>query len=195
MVRGLKDYVNNDNNGYLPVTGILPDMTADTHNYINLQNLYRNQANQDVENVYRHITEHLKILKLPFEMIAEKNVKLLCREAAYVTIVRGTQMSDEYKLCPNTNLIASELEMVNTLMEHYIVLRAFDKFFSENTYCPGECHLETDICRVKSYLTKLMTEWGFSIPISDDLAHELCRYGGSELHSVSAFIGNLNFSF
>lgn len=25
--------------------------------------------------------------------------------------------------------------------------------------------------------------------MSDDLAHEICRYGGAEIHTVSAFLG------
>lgn len=45
-MRSLKDFVA-DNDGWLPVTGVLPDMTAETAHYINLQNIYRSQANHD----------------------------------------------------------------------------------------------------------------------------------------------------
>lgn len=40
MVKALKDFVDNEGYGRLPVRGTLPDMTADTFKYISLQQLY-----------------------------------------------------------------------------------------------------------------------------------------------------------
>lgn len=39
MARAVKDFVENEGNGWLPLPGILPDMTAETAFYINLQNV------------------------------------------------------------------------------------------------------------------------------------------------------------
>lgn len=39
MVKGLKNFVENEGCGRLPVRGTLPDMTADTFKYISLQQL------------------------------------------------------------------------------------------------------------------------------------------------------------
>lgn len=39
MARALKDFVNNEGCGKLPVRGTLPDMIADTYKYISLQQL------------------------------------------------------------------------------------------------------------------------------------------------------------
>lgn len=39
MARSVKDFVENEGNGWLPLPGILPDMTAETASYINLQNM------------------------------------------------------------------------------------------------------------------------------------------------------------
>lgn len=47
LVRSLKDFLATDSDGWLPVPGVLPDMTAETAHYINLQNIYRSQANYD----------------------------------------------------------------------------------------------------------------------------------------------------
>lgn len=41
----------------------------------------------------------------------------------------------------------------------------------------------------QSIVGKLLTELGASPLGKDDLIHEFCRYGGSELHSISAFLG------
>jgi NEDD8-activating enzyme E1 regulatory subunit len=94
-------------------------------------------------------------------------------------------------------------------MAHYVILRGIDRFFTEyNTY-PGHFdeRLEPDIVELKvklqcfsqnlklmnffdqSIVGKLLTELGASPLGKDDLIHEFCRYGGSELHSISAFLG------
>lgn len=79
--------------------------------------------------------------------------------------------------------------MPNSLMEYYVVLRAVDRFQSEHGGVPGECHIEADTARIKSIANKLLSDWGLTHPFNDELAHEICRYGGTEVHSVSAFMG------
>lgn len=76
-------------------------------------------------------------------------------------------------------------------MEYYVAFRSFEKFQTEYGYIPGECSVETDIARFKTVAGKMLSDWGVHTPLSDDLVHELCRYGGAELHSVSAFIGKI----
>lgn len=44
----------------------------------------------------------------------------------------------------------------------------------------------------QSCISKLLNEWGCGTLAKDDYVHEICRYGGAELHSVSSFIGELN---
>lgn len=41
----------------------------------------------------------------------------------------------------------------------------------------------------QSCIAKLLNECGFASLGKDDHVHEICRYGGAELHSVSSFIG------
>ncbi|KAJ6644185.1 Nedd8-activating enzyme E1 regulatory subunit [Pseudolycoriella hygida] len=189
LVRSLNDFLNVDSDGWLPVPGVLPDMTAETAHYINLQNIYRSQANQDASLVYNHAQNHLRSLNLSSDLITESDVKLFCREAATISLLRGTKIADEYEKCLSPHTIASELEMPNSLMEYYIVLRAFDRFQSEHGGVPGECHVEADTARIKSIANRLLSDWGVTHPFSDELAHEICRYGGTEIHSVSAFMG------
>jgi amyloid beta precursor protein binding protein 1 len=49
--------------------------------------------------------------------------------------------------------------------------------------------VEIDIPRIKNLGGKLLNEWGINSHLKDDLAHEICRYGGAEIHTVSAFMG------
>ena len=87
-------------------------------------------------------------------------------------------------------LLVQGLETPGSLMEQYIILRAFEKFQTEFGYIAGECNVESDTARLKNVTGKLLNELGVHNPLSDDLIHELCRYGGAEIHTVSAFIGN-----
>lgn len=190
MARAVRQFIENDGQGWLPLPGSgLPDMTADTANYINLQNIYRAQAIADSDIVYRYAQQQLTELNLPSETITDQETKLFCREIASACIVRGTKIADEYEKCYKSQYIANELKMPNTLMGHYVALRAMDRFLTDHGCVPGECHVETDMAKMKSIASKLLHEWSVAVPLSDDLVHEFCRYGGAEIHSVSAFMG------
>lgn len=189
LVRAVKDFIEQDNNGWLPMPGIIPDMTADTENYINLQNIYRAQALQDAELVYKRTQQILQELNLASELITDKDVKLFCREFATIAVVRGSCIADEYEKNP-PSVMSSELEDSNSLMNIYVALRALDRFESENGTHPGEIYVEADTARLKAIACKLLNEWNVNAVFSDEWAHEICRYGGAEIHTVSAFMGN-----
>lgn len=44
---------------------------------------------------------------------------------------------------------------------------------------------------MQSIVTKLLNEWGLGPLVKDEYVHEFCRFGGAEIHSVSATIGGL----
>lgn len=88
-----------------------------------------------------------------------------------------------------------DLEIQGTLTEHYVALRAYEKFLTEFGNIPGECYAENDTLRLKSVASKMISDWGAHTSISDDMIHEICRYGGSEIHSISAFIGKLTLLY
>ena len=190
MARALKDFVEKDGQGFLPLPGTLPDMTAETSLYINLQNIYRAKAVQDADTVFLRVQDLLKELNKSSDSISEKTVRLFCREAAYLAVIRGTKITDEYeKGSTKASTIIEELENPDSLMGHYIVLRAMERFQTEHGYTPGEVKIETDTARIKSQAGRLLNDWGFSYQLNDDLFHEICRYGGAEIHSISAFLG------
>lgn len=189
MARALKDFVEKDGEGYLPLPGSLPDMTAETSLYINLQNVYRAKALQDADSIFRRVQELLKELNKSSDWISEKDVRLFCREAAYLDVSRGSKISEEYEKGSTTSILSDELENPDSLIGHYVVLRAMERFQTEHGYTPGEVNIETDTARIKSQASRLLNDWGISSQLNDDLFHEICRYGGAEIHSISAFLG------
>lgn len=116
-------------------------------------------------------------------------VKLLCKHASELYVFRGNCIADEYQ---NSSLnILPYLEDPESLMFYYVILRGLERFISEyNTY-PGQFddQVEPDVLKLKTLIAKLLSEWGCSgSVVSDDRVHEVCRYGGAELHSVSAML-------
>lgn len=188
-MRSVKDFIEQDSNGWCPLSGIIPDMTADTENYINVQNLYRQKALHDADLVYKRAQQHLRELNLPSELITDKDVKSFCREFSTIVALKGSCIADEYEK-PSAGVIASEFGAgANSLIMIYVVLRALEKFESEHGASPGDIYVESDTAQIKQTAYKYLNEWGITASFNDEWAHELCRYGGAEIHTVSAFMG------
>ncbi|KAK5640458.1 hypothetical protein RI129_011269 [Pyrocoelia pectoralis] len=175
--------------GALPVRGSLPDMAADTTSFISLQQLYMRQAQSQAESIYRRAMQISRALGQSPDSISETEVKLFCKHASELQVFRGNCVADEYQTSsPSASL---HLEDPESLMFYYVILRGLESFISEyNTY-PGQFddHVEPDVLKLKTLIGKLLTDWGCpTLVISDDRVHEVCRYGGAELHSVSAML-------
>lgn len=183
----IRSFVEEEGNGALPLRGTIPDMTAATHHYIKLTNVYRQKAAADAESVYRRVLR--LVAELGVEAISETEVKTICKHSACLRVVRGSSIADEYRPGPTSSYVARHLEEPNPMMLHYVLLRAAERFHSEQCRAPGEWDPETDISKLKTCVTKLLGEWSCPPLAEDDYVHEMCRYGGSELHSVSAFMG------
>jgi len=209
--RAVKDFVENEGNGHLPVKGSIPDMFSDSKSYINLQNIYKEKATQDFEEVYKKVQHHLESVGRNGEAISESTVKKFCKEASNIRIIRGTCIRDEYDGCHDKLILdqngGNELvskapfDWVNALDEqheycdaatYYMILRGVDRFKTEYRNFPGALDVESDIGRLKKSIEKVLNDYSIpvnGITIKDDYIHEVCRYGGAELHAMAAFMG------
>ncbi|CAB3247370.1 unnamed protein product [Arctia plantaginis] len=188
MCAALRGFVEGEGKGKLPVKGVLPDMTASTDHYIKLQNLYRTQAAMDAEIVYRKVLQI--VAQLHCENISEADVKLFCRHAHDLYLLCGSNIVTEYQLNSSVaTFISRHLEEPDVMMVHYIMLRAAEMFQSEHCRAPGDWDPEGDISKLKACVTKVLSDVSCSPFPKDDHIHEMCRYGGAEIHSVSAFLG------
>ncbi|XP_030746523.1 nedd8-activating enzyme E1 regulatory subunit [Sitophilus oryzae] len=175
--------------GELPVKGTLPDMAADTLSYVTLQNIYRKRAEHHAESVYRRAQQIARNLGLPQDWVTESEVKYFCKHASELHVIRGSCIANEYQ---KSNLdLSSYLEDPDCLIFYYIILRGLERFISEYNVYPGQLddQVEPDLLKLKGIIGKLLNEWGYSHVLRDERVHEVCRYGGAELHSVSAILG------
>uniref|UniRef100_A0A147BSN8 NEDD8-activating enzyme E1 regulatory subunit n=1 Tax=Ixodes ricinus TaxID=34613 RepID=A0A147BSN8_IXORI len=192
LLRALKDFVGNEGGGLLPVRGTLPDMTADTARYIQLLGVYHEESEKDVLAVYTRVQQLLTNLGKPQDFVTEADVRLLCKNAHSLHLLRGRSIKQEHSPGEaKVHDILTNLDSPDSEMVYYVMLRAVDRFYNEYNRYPGffEDQLETDISKLKTSLCHLLQDWASGPVAKDDYVHEMCRYGAAEIHTVAAFIG------
>uniref|UniRef100_A0A8B9H5P1 NEDD8-activating enzyme E1 regulatory subunit n=1 Tax=Astyanax mexicanus TaxID=7994 RepID=A0A8B9H5P1_ASTMX len=192
MARGVRDFVQNEGNGSLPVRGTIPDMIADSDKFINLQNVYREKALQDAAVVSKHIQSHLQAVGKPSESISEQDIKLFCKSAAFLRVVRCRSLAEEYSTDTfQKDTITSCMDSPDSEMVLYLMLRSVDRFYQQHSRYPGvyNYQVEEDISKLKLCVNSLLQEHGLSVNVKDDYVHEFCRYGAAEPHTVASFLG------
>ncbi|KAL8589935.1 hypothetical protein ACOMHN_024022 [Nucella lapillus] len=195
LCRALKDFVQNEGAGCLPLRGVIPDMTADTERYIRLQTVYRDQAAADMAIIRDRVHTHLQDLGRTCNTITENEIKTFCRNASFLRLVRCRSLAEEYghktanKEELNMHLESEEGDDVL----YYILLRGVDRFYEEFNRYPGlhNDEVEPDTPKLKACLSRLLHDWGLSGSVKDDYIHEMCRYGASEIHSLAAYMGGV----
>uniref|UniRef100_A0A671TLC2 NEDD8-activating enzyme E1 regulatory subunit n=1 Tax=Sparus aurata TaxID=8175 RepID=A0A671TLC2_SPAAU len=192
MLRAVKEFVLNEGNGSLPVRGTIPDMIADSQKFINLQNVYRQKAMQDAATVSKHVECLLQSFGKPPESISEKDIKLFCKNASFLRVVRCRSLAEEYSVdSVNKDEITSCMDNPDSEMVFYLMLRAVDRFYQQHSRYPGvyNYQVEDDINKLKLCVNNLLQEYSLNVNIKDDYIHEFCRYGAAEPHTVAAFLG------
>lgn len=74
--------------GVLPVPGSVPDMKARSADYIQLQNVYKSKARQDLAEVVESV-RFLERNANRKKAIEEKDIETFCKNAAHIKLVRG----------------------------------------------------------------------------------------------------------
>ncbi|MGH0119625.1 UNVERIFIED_CONTAM: hypothetical protein FKN15_058076 [Acipenser sinensis] len=192
LVRALKEFVEKEGQGSLPVRGTIPDMIADSDKFIKLQNVYREKAKEDATAVSNHISALLQSVgRLP-ESVSEQEIRLFCKSSAFLRVVRCRSLAEEYSTeTINKDEISSCMDNPDSEMVLYLMLRAVDKFYQQHGRYPGvyDYQVEEDIGKLKSCVNSFLQENGLAVNVKHDYIHEFCRYGAVEPHPVASFVG------
>ncbi|KAI9756909.1 MAG: hypothetical protein M4579_003663 [Chaenotheca gracillima] len=235
----------------LPLSGSLPDMKAQSADYIRLQHTYKDKARKDYTEVLKKVRAKERTLdqQAPYldqgppkssgssgrshlaqsrNAIEEKEVEAFCKGAGFVKLIRGKpiQVPDENGKVTwdKTGKSArQELSDPESLLPLHIVILAYDIFCNESTsrsqsrpegrpFTPpglSPINVESDTSTLtelaKGICKDLFAEAGTDIlhevEYNDDyaglwdrfsqLAAEIVRAGGSELHNISALTGGM----
>ena len=197
----------------LPLPGALPDMKAQSADYIQLQNIYKSKARKDlaeITNIIRDIEETLN----RGTMIEEMEIEAFCKGAAFVKLVRGNELriADEptsTAWIDRANYILQQLEDEDSLITINVALLALDHYM-EKAVIPLTSTNDTDALDAEQRKLKWsMTQYTDNMIESlkkagnsdadteaaqeriNKVIMEIARAGPSELHNISALTGGM----
>ncbi|RAL65565.1 hypothetical protein DID88_005239 [Monilinia fructigena] len=159
----------------LPLPGSLPDMKAQSSIYVQLQNIYKAKARQDVQEVLQTIRAQPRDIKV-------EKVEEFCKNAAFIKLIRGSDPSTDLqkiaklefendKNAPLTMMPLSNLPI-------YLALRA-------TSHVPSATPPE-----ILAQIDKEIPN-ASSNPRVVQVAEELARAKGGELHNISSLTGGM----
>ncbi|MCJ1472373.1 hypothetical protein MMC13_001020 [Lambiella insularis] len=198
----------------LPLSGALPDMKAQSVDYIRLQNIYRFKARQDLAEVTGHVRDLEKRLQ-PQSSVDEREIEAFCKGAAFVKLIRGSplRIPEEPKLMDWTTHAAyflQEVENEESLIPICLSFLALDDYHEHKSDSTSVTDKSTET--EESELRKLkwsMTQYtekvieqlkeANDVEVDTEAAQEriskvimeLARGSASELHNISALTGGM----
>ncbi|VDP31296.1 unnamed protein product [Schistosoma margrebowiei] len=167
LVRALRDFIEHEGEGQLPVRGSLPDMISDSKRYLQLLSIYRERSEWAVErlasrllqalmmeSIYKDIPKSqfrcshwdLNLATIPtlfftfqFPDISVDDVRLFVKNASFLNVVRCRSLEEEMKLSParSDDLTLLPTHKENDSMLWYLVLRGASSFLMETGRWPG----------------------------------------------------------
>ena len=127
--------------GSLPLPGSLPDMKAQSKDYIELQNVYKAKARKDVAEVLTHVRSLEKKIdryRFPLPEINEKEVEAFCKNAGFIKLVRGRPLNivkpkEVLKWGDRAKSASNALSNPDSLMPLCLAFLAYDSFTAAHT--------------------------------------------------------------
>ena len=206
-----------EKHGVLPVPGSVPDMKAQSADYIKLQNVYKTKARADVHEVLSTVRTLESSLGRT-NLVDAAEVEAFCKNAAYIKLVRGRPfhiVAPDRKLAWGERAKAARAALTDdtSLILLYIAFLAWDEFCAAQAVGaqhaaptpPGLMDVVGDAEKLTGIahriIANLVAESGMPFDEEDELdevkvkageiCQELARAGGAELHNIAALAGGL----
>lgn len=192
QAHALAEFVK-QNEGLLPVTGVVPDMTASTESYVALQELYVNKGNEDARKVHEILRSHLRDLKLPEDCISFDDVVAFCKNAPNIGMLETRTIAEEYQRIDLSSVDLEDENKEQSPLIWYVMLRAVAAFVSEFARYPGSEDAATiqDGTWLVLKAKKLAAGTDVADWITDNHALEMTRSCQVELHNIAALMGGI----
>lgn len=192
MARALADFVK-DNNGLLPITGVVPDMTAMTASYVALQEVYVNKATEDARRVHAILGKRLQDMELSEDSISFNKVAAFCKNAPNIGLLTTRSVAHEYKLVELSRVDFEDEDKEQSPLIWYFMLRAVKAFTSDFHRYPGSedgAAVQDGtwlVAKAKDLAAgSVVADW-----ITDHHALEMTRSCEVELHNLAALMGGV----
>ena len=118
--------------GILPLPGALPDMKAQSSDYIQLQNIYKAKARSDLAEVTRTIRNSEKELGRK-SAIDQAEIEAFCKGAQFVKLIHGrpirvAKSTAEIDWSDRAKALSQELQDPDSLLPIYFAFLALDRY-------------------------------------------------------------------
>ncbi|KAL8757537.1 MAG: hypothetical protein Q9199_002143 [Rusavskia elegans] len=192
--------------GALPLPGALPDMKAQSQDYIQLQNIYKAKARHDIEEVTKSVRSTEADLKRQTPVEA-KEIEAFCKGAAFVKLIKGKPLPLHE---PNANApqisIQNILDDEESLRPIFLAFQAYDLWLQESFNAPPDDDPATSekeesaLTALKQSAIKIIDLNSASeqaqhadeiMPKIEPILEEFVRADGAELHNISALTGGM----
>ncbi|KAI4167761.1 MAG: hypothetical protein LQ343_006956 [Gyalolechia ehrenbergii] len=186
----------------LPLPGALPDMKAQSKDYIQLQNIYKAKARQDAEAVTSHVRAMEEAQKRE-SAIDPKEIEAFCKGAAFVKLIKGQPLVTEVDI-PRLKPIYRDLKDEDSPLPIYIAFLAYDAMVAKVADKPSEADSEQEpLENLKNHTKNIIEKLAAAANDNDEqlqsdiiariepILEELVRADGAELHNISALTGGM----
>lgn len=119
-------------NGILPLPGALPDMKAQSSDYIQLQNIYKAKARSDLAEVIRTVrSSEQEVSRQP--SIEPAEIEAFCKGAQFVKLIHGrpirvAKCTAEIDWNNEAKALSQELQDPDSLLPIYFAFLALDRY-------------------------------------------------------------------
>ncbi|KAK4697489.1 NEDD8-activating enzyme E1 regulatory subunit, partial [Lecanoromycetidae sp. Uapishka_2] len=121
--------------GVLPLPGVLPDMKAQSSDYIQLQNLYKSKARSDVDEVTQTVRNSERELGMNAP-IGDREIEAFCKGAQFVKLIHGrpirvAKSTRDIDWNDRAKQLSQELQNPDSLLPIYFAFLAVDRHQDE----------------------------------------------------------------
>lgn len=194
LYRGLQTFMN-QSQGRVPLNGAIPDMTANTDWYVQLQKIYKDQADADLE------TMKALCIGVPEDAIAN-----FCANIFTVQQIQTRSLLEEFRQTKIDGDLLDEWKMAlmdpyevpeHTPLLWYLGVRACQEFFNRNGRYPGSIdNWESDVPLLLGVWMLVVEQYGLHEQDlvrqhSKNICQELTRYSNAEIHNIASVVGGI----
>lgn len=216
LVRALKDFLENEGKGFLPVSTSLPDLTAMPKAYVRLKEIFQARYEKDRDTIGKYAEIRLKEIGKDPSAIAKGDLDRFVKNCRTLKVVRLRSLKEENAgidleyLTENAAAYGTDWSTFGQEKDPnaapcpkninwYWALRANNEFYEKNGRVAGSGVIEEDVAELKVILGGLFTRYNITEEMrgeEKDKLEEMClreiaRSAGSEVHNVSAFLGGV----
>jgi len=196
LITALKAFVA-ASGGYLPLNGQLPDITTKASTYVAIQKLFRAKALADIEAFKGFLHAILKTINKPDTDFPDDYVAAFCRFAGTLRVLNYNPIANDFdtKKMKLDDLGATLWSDGAPRAHWYLAFRAAGRFQEQHGRLPGDRNDDGqgDYDALKKEADALVAELEFdpdsAIPVN--YLKEICRFGGSQIHSICSYMGGV----